>query len=368
MIYPVEEDSKLLAEQVKKYSTGNVLDIGTGSGIQALTAAQKKDVKKVLAIDIQKEVIDHCKKNSKHKKITYKQSNLFQNIKNQKFDTIIFNPPYLPQDKGIDDVRLYGGKHGYELIEILMDQVNNYLNPNGIILLLFSSLSKKDKVDEFIDKNLLKKEQLSKKHVFFEDLYVYKIKKSDILKKIEKHCKNIEFLAKGKRGFVFKGKYKNKTSAIKIHNPNSSTNTINHEVNILKEINKHKIGPKLYYSDKEFFVMEFIKGDLIENYFKNSSKTNIKKIIEECIQTCKKLDKIRINKFEMTNPHKHIIIDKKPRFIDFERSRKTIKPKNLTQFYQYLTSTKISKILKEKGIIYNKKEIIKKSKKYKSYL
>ena len=68
MIYQPREDSELLAEAVRKYAKGTVLDIGTGSGIQALEAAKKKNVEKVIAVDIQKEVIDYCKKISKTKK------------------------------------------------------------------------------------------------------------------------------------------------------------------------------------------------------------------------------------------------------------------------------------------------------------
>ena len=36
MLYEPREDSRLLAKYAKKYAKGLVLDIGTGSGIQAL--------------------------------------------------------------------------------------------------------------------------------------------------------------------------------------------------------------------------------------------------------------------------------------------------------------------------------------------
>ena len=96
MNYEPREDSELLAKYVKKFAFGNVLDMGTGSGIQAITAAKKKSVKSVVAADIQEEVIENNKNNIKNKKIKFIVSDLFSNIKNKKFDTIIFNPPYLP--------------------------------------------------------------------------------------------------------------------------------------------------------------------------------------------------------------------------------------------------------------------------------
>ena len=54
ILYGPREDSKLLEKYVSQYAKGSVLDIGTGSGIQALTAAKSGKVKSVLATDIQK--------------------------------------------------------------------------------------------------------------------------------------------------------------------------------------------------------------------------------------------------------------------------------------------------------------------------
>lgn len=173
MIYEPSDDSYLLLEQVKKYAEGFVLDLGTGSGIQALEAAKKKNVKKVIAADIQKSVIGHLENTVRNKKITFKQSNLFSNIKNIKFDTIVFNPPYLPSDLKVKDITIDGGKKGYEVIERFLNNVGRYLKPDGIILMVFSSLTKPRMINKLIKKNKLKYRLLSKKRVFFEDLLVY---------------------------------------------------------------------------------------------------------------------------------------------------------------------------------------------------
>ncbi|MDO8740881.1 MAG: methyltransferase [Candidatus Woesearchaeota archaeon] len=176
-IYEPSDDSYLLAEQVRKYARGVVLDLGTGSGIQAIEAAKKKDVKKVIASDVQKDVIDHLKNKNKNKKITFRQSNLFSNVKNIKFDTIIFNPPYLPSDLKVKDITIEGGKKGYEVIERFLSKANNYLKKEGIILMVFSSLTNPRMINSLIKKNKLKYRLLCKKHVFFEDLMVYLIQK-----------------------------------------------------------------------------------------------------------------------------------------------------------------------------------------------
>ena len=64
--YEPREDSYLLQKFVKKHAIGIVLDLGTGLGIQAITASKNKKVKKVLAADINREVLKTAKKNSKN--------------------------------------------------------------------------------------------------------------------------------------------------------------------------------------------------------------------------------------------------------------------------------------------------------------
>ena len=191
-IYQPAEDSYLLQKYVQKHAFGRVLDLGTGSGIQALTAVERKDVREVVAVDLNEKAIKELKKEisqKKIRKITVKKSDLFSNVKD-KFDTIIFNPPYLPQDKVgnelIEDPALYGGKHGWEISEKFFSEVNDYLVANGKILFLFSSLTNKEKIEEIISQNLLEFKELEKQKLpMFETLYVYLIEKSKVLRELE---------------------------------------------------------------------------------------------------------------------------------------------------------------------------------------
>ena len=174
MIYEPNEDSELLAKYVAKFAHGKVLDLGTGSGIQAQAAL--KFSKDVLAVDINKDAVNHVKK----KGIKAKVSDLFSNI-NEKFDLIIFNPPYLPNEELEDKESkriTTGGEYGYEILERFFSQVDKYLNENGKILIVFSSLTNKDKVDDIIKKNNFKFKLLETKKVFFEILYCYLVEKA----------------------------------------------------------------------------------------------------------------------------------------------------------------------------------------------
>ncbi len=341
-IYEPAEDSFLLQKYVKKLAKGFVLDIGTGSGIQAKTAAKKNSVKKVIATDINKEAL----KKIKEKNITTTYSDLFKNIKtDQKFDTIIFNPPYLPEDRYTKkDKALSGGKKGYELTLRFINQTSTHLKPDGTILLLISSLTRPKIVEQTIKDCLFESKELERQHIFMEDLIVYKIKKTELLKHLEKKgFKDIKYLDKGKRGIIYTADLKDQKVAIKIKKPESEAiQRIQNEALHLKLLNKKGIGPKFLTFDKKhnYLTYRFIEGKFILD--SKITKTILKDIFNQCFI----LDKLNIDKEEMHHPTKHIIItkDKKPIMIDFERCHKTQKPKNVTQFCQFITSGKFKNI------------------------
>ena len=148
MIYEPAEDSFLLKKQLKNIikSKMKVLDMGTGSGIQALEAHALGA--EVLAADINPKCVEHVKKLG----IEAIQSKLFENIK-EKFDLIIFNPPYLPEEpREPKDSQLSttGGKKGNEILVKFLEQAKPHLSEKGKILIVFSSLTPE------VDNNLKK--------------------------------------------------------------------------------------------------------------------------------------------------------------------------------------------------------------------
>ncbi len=358
LIYEPAEDSYLLAEQVKKYAFGKVLDMGTGSGIQSAVACSSKKVKSVLAVDVNEDALmcvdKHVKKN-KIRKIKTKKSNLFSNIKD-KFDTIIFNPPYLPLDKSEpQDSRLAttGGKHGYEVLQKFMIDLNDHLTEEGFALILFSSLTNKEKVEEIIKEIGYEFKELSNQKISFETLYVYQLRRNNLINELfDKKVSRIQKFAEGFRGIIYSGRYKNKKIAIKVQRDDVNTETVNKESKIIQKINKRGIGPKFLFSGNNYFVYEFVEGELIENYLKKQDG-NGKYIFLNVLKQCRILDKLKISKEEMTNPYKHIIIGKKIVLIDFERAHYDSEPQNVTQFCQYLMN------------FYGKTELISLAKEYK---
>ena len=176
-IYEPAEDSYLMQEALKselpqlinKNPNTIFFEIGCGSGINlqtALSLGVKKE--NIFSCDINSSAVAHCKKLG----FNSTKSDLFKNIKG-KFDLIIFNPPYLPEDtEEPEDSKLAttGGKKGSEIINSFLVQAKNYLTENGKILLLSSSLTKGINFNGFVKKTI------ARKKLFFEELVVNELK------------------------------------------------------------------------------------------------------------------------------------------------------------------------------------------------
>lgn len=178
-IYPPSEDSYLMSRILKeelpnlieKNSDLKFLEIGAGSGIH-LETAYSLGVKKenIFSSDINKNAVNHC--NLLGYNCVY--SDLFENIKG-KFDIIIFNPPYLPEDfrEPVDSrISTTGGRKGDEIILRFLKDAKDYLDKEGKIFLITSTLSK-----EINFKKLgYKYKELGCEKLFFERLCIWELR------------------------------------------------------------------------------------------------------------------------------------------------------------------------------------------------
>jgi release factor glutamine methyltransferase len=308
-VYPPREDSFLLEKYVKKLASGAVLDVGTGSGIQAVAAARKKSVRKVVSVDIDAGAIEHCKRKIVSRKITFLLSDLFSSV-HVKFDTIVFNPPYLPEDErdGADFKALSGGRKGYELIARFLDGVGGYLKDNGQILLIFSSLTGKAVVDRLIEEHGFVGEVLETQKFFMEELYCYRLVWNPAIVAVRrKGVHDPAYFARGKRGLIFVGMLGKTKVAVKLKRVGSlALGRIENEAKWLKKFNKFWIGPKLLFAGHGFLVYEFVPGEFILDFIKLETKKNILPVIKATLDQCFVLDELGIAKEEMHHPVKHV--------------------------------------------------------------
>lgn len=352
MIYEPAEDSYLLQKAVRRYAQGRVLDIGTGSGIQALTAARKRTVRSVLAVDIDNEVISFLRSQKLSKKITVRQSDLFSHVPGT-FDTIICNPPYLPQDPGVTDWALYGGKKGYELLERFLREVGDYLTEKGRILIVFSSLTNKERVDDVIQQQLFQFRELSRQKLAFEELYCYIITPAPLRKRLtQNNVTDIHYFARGKRGLIYTSHYHKKKVAVKVPRPGSQAKgRMANEARWLRVVNKDGLGPRLLFAGRGVVVYSFVAGQLLKEIIDHAAYPVLRRVFHTVLQQCFQLDQLGIQKEEMHRPQKHIILGTHGQvtLIDFERCYRKKNPHNVTQFVEFICRT--GPLLVQKGFV-----------------
>ena len=173
-VYDPLEDSFLLARAVEEYAFGKTIDIGTGSGIQGMVAAKKGC--DVTFVDIDPDALECARANASENGVigNFIQSDLFESVA-EKYNTVIFNPPYLPSQRVGSrknlDLALDGGRDGREVIERFLSQYGEHVLEDHTILMVESSLNKYER-----DLKRLGAETVGIVHNFFEDLVVLKFK------------------------------------------------------------------------------------------------------------------------------------------------------------------------------------------------
>ncbi len=147
-----------------------------------------------------------------------------------------------------------------------------------------------------------------------------------------------KYFTRGKRGILYKGKFKGKDVVLKMEK--RGLGRINNEIFWLLKLNKVGIGPKLLFSGSGWFIYSFVKGKPLNEWVVGKSKVRIVKVFRQILLKCMVLDKLKVNKYEMHRPFKNVLIFKdKVKMLDFERCKVSLKPKNVTQFCQFVIST-----------------------------
>ncbi len=194
-VYEADEDSFLLLDALKKelglymassgktIATIRFLEMGAGSGYIGFSMALE-GLKDITLADVNPEAIVYLNSEAEKSAVSANilHSDLFseftkpKSIK-EKFDIIIFNTPYLPNDEGVFDPALHGGSRGNEIAIRFLNQAKDFLADDGFILLLTSSLSHPEEVEDFAEQKGYTYDEIASKHLFFEELIIYKFVK-----------------------------------------------------------------------------------------------------------------------------------------------------------------------------------------------
>jgi ribosomal protein L3 glutamine methyltransferase len=123
-----------------------VLDLCTGSGCIGITLALLNKNIQVDLVDLSEKALEvalvNIKKYNLENRVRCIQSDLFENVAGP-YDLIITNPPYVPEHeylrqpaeiKNEPEMALNAGIKGLDIIDKIIAQAKNYLNPEGILI------------------------------------------------------------------------------------------------------------------------------------------------------------------------------------------------------------------------------------------
>ena len=145
-------DTETVILEALKQPAKHVLDLGTGSGVLAITLLSEWPEAKGLASDISKAALEMAQKNSAiyglQTRLKFCTSNWFDAISGH-FDLIVSNPPYIAESELPDlspevscfdpRIALSPGKDGLAAYRVIAQNARNHLMPDGRIIVEIGS-------------------------------------------------------------------------------------------------------------------------------------------------------------------------------------------------------------------------------------
>lgn len=140
-------DKKTLDSDFRRNDGFKLLDLGTGTGAIALAIAKNRPNVQVTAVDFSDKAVVVARQNAQDLTILncqFLQSDWFSALKNQSFDVIVSNPPYIEADDQHlkqGDLRfepisaLASGTDGLDDIRTIISQAKIHLKPSGWLML-----------------------------------------------------------------------------------------------------------------------------------------------------------------------------------------------------------------------------------------
>ena len=182
-VYEPSDDTDILAAVALSITPthSRVLEIGCGCGAISILLALRGC--SVVATDISKHALSIARKNARlhNVSIDFRLGDLFDPVSDEKFDTIIFNPPYLPSDPMDfiipEEFRrcVVGGTRGNEIILRFLAGLRSHLNKGGFGLFVMSSLSRPSEIYQYISTLGMSYNVMAERSFFFERLYVVRV-------------------------------------------------------------------------------------------------------------------------------------------------------------------------------------------------
>jgi release factor glutamine methyltransferase len=180
-VQPITGMSHLLGETVLKEvrESDRVLDMGTGSGVNAVLAASKSA--EVVAVDINPVAVEAARSNAAYNgvadRIAIRRSDVFSNVDGE-FDLIIFDPPFrwfAPRDL----LEAATTDENYRAMTTFFREARRYLALNGRMLIFFGSSGDLSYLKHLIDEESFAAEVVTEEALVKDDwrieYYTYRL-------------------------------------------------------------------------------------------------------------------------------------------------------------------------------------------------
>jgi release factor glutamine methyltransferase len=159
-----EELVEFLKSEIRNPKS-EIVDVGTGSGVIALSLAAKFPEAKIMAIDISDAALALAQENAARlnlsARVQFLKSRLLENVEGA-FDLIVANLPYISiQDRDTvsrevlhdPEIALFAGTRGDELVRELIDQAPSRLRSGGMLALEIGLGQSEDLLSALAEKN-----------------------------------------------------------------------------------------------------------------------------------------------------------------------------------------------------------------------
>ena len=176
-MYAPSDDTFLLADCIRQYSGRRALEIGVGSGL--LLDILEKNFAYVAGSDIDLQALQRCKQqkiSSAHVLLVCCDAG--SAFGTGKFDLIVSNPPYLPNDNdnnNILDPTVHGGPTGIEATVHFINSALPLLAGDGKLLIVISSFANSSALDKVVLENNMNRKVVKEKRLFYETLSIVEL-------------------------------------------------------------------------------------------------------------------------------------------------------------------------------------------------
>ena len=174
-VYPPSDDSILLIESLDVCPGERVLEVGCGSGVVSIHCALNGC--DVTSGDINPRAVALARRNAEANgaDIRVVETDVYSAVEGR-FDTIVFNLPYLPvEEDGLLEKAWSGGPDGLGPLPRLLEGADDRLLPGGRIVIVISSLMDQEALDRTLEG--WSRRVLGELPLFFERLYVLELRR-----------------------------------------------------------------------------------------------------------------------------------------------------------------------------------------------